>query len=48
MAPVEPVPQAMIRPSGPAFTARLMAASASWRRCVVVRPVVSSSVWLLA
>jgi hypothetical protein len=47
-APVAPVPTATMRPSGPAFTESLIAISASCSSCVMLRPVMSSSVWVFA
>ena len=48
LAPVAPVPHATMRPSGPAFRADLIVASASCSRRLMLRPVMSSSVWVLA
>ena len=48
MAPVAPLPMQMMRPSGPAFTERLIDSSACCSIWVIERPLMSSSVWVLA
>ena len=48
IAPEDPVPHATMRPSGPALTEALIARSACCNKRVMVRPVMSSSVWVFA
>jgi hypothetical protein len=48
MAPVAPLPTETMQPSGPAFTESLIARSACSSRQVIERPLMSSSVCVLA